>query len=215
MSRRPVLHLIAGPNGAGKTTLYETTIKPRFPTIEFVNADVMAKAEYGHNARTAEEVKFGQAVAQARRDELLKNGTSLVAETVFSHPSKVQLVQHAQSMGHRVWLYHVNVATADQSIKRIGRRVKDGGHDVPEATARARYERNQPLIVEAMRLTDRGFVFDNSAFGQAPAQLVEFRKGRAEKVADDLPTWVTEIYGSRLQRYDVTVDLSPNKTRRR
>ncbi len=51
----PTLHVVAGPNGAGKTTFYTLRLKRLVPDAEFVNADDLALAAFGHVARTATE----------------------------------------------------------------------------------------------------------------------------------------------------------------
>lgn len=192
--RPPTLHLIVGPNGAGKSTLYATAIKTYFPDAAFVNADLLAREKFGHHANTAEEVAYGQAAATALRLDLLRKRLDLVAETVFSHPSKLELVRDAKTSGYQVWIYHVHVETPTLSIKRIARRVAQGGHDVPTDKAVARYARNQPLIRDAIRLADRAFVFDNSVFGQPPRRILEFRHGVAVFVADSLNHWAQSLF---------------------
>jgi len=199
--KRPILHLLAGPNGAGKSTLYATVIQVHFPSTEFVNADLLAAAHFGHHARTADEAAYGQRAADERRKELLAAGRDLVAETVFSHPSKLDLVTDAQARGHEVRLYHVHVATADIAWSRIGRRVDEGGHDVPEDKARERYERNQALILRAAHIADRCYVFDNSTFGQPPRRVLEFRAGELAEVSDRVPGWAQALYREDLTAY--------------
>lgn len=190
----PILHLIVGPNGAGKSTLYSTAIEGRFGKLEFVNADRLAMAKFGHNAETKEEAAYGQKAAERRRAVLLAARRDFVAETVFSHESKLELIRDAQARGFEVWVYHVSVATPTLAIKRIQRRVKEGGHDVPEDKARARYERNQPLIRKAIERADRGFVFDNSDFGKPPRRVLEYVKGEAVFRHETLPNWARTIY---------------------
>lgn len=47
---RPTLHVLAGPNGAGKSTLYASKLQPEYPDLEFVNADLLAQAQFGRPA---------------------------------------------------------------------------------------------------------------------------------------------------------------------
>ncbi|RUT78183.1 zeta toxin family protein, partial [Mesorhizobium sp. M7A.T.Ca.US.000.02.2.1] len=128
----PTLHVIAGPNGAGKTTLYRNRLEKRYPDAEFVNADELALKEFGHPARTAAESARGQELAENRRRELMAERKSLVTESTFSHPSKVDLVREAKAAGYEVVLYHVNVRSPNVSVMRVAHRVDKGGHPVPE-----------------------------------------------------------------------------------
>lgn len=195
----PILHVIAGPNGAGKTTFYELQLR-RLTDAEFVNADRLAEAHLGHVARTAEESALGQRLAQERRDALMEAGESLVVESTFSHPSKVDLVRDALAAGYRVALYHINVRDPDYAVARVEARVEQGGHPAPEDRVRARYARNQPLIREAVLAADRAYVFDNSRLGEPPRRLLSFVDGRVTDVGLDLPAWALALYGEDLPK---------------
>ncbi|MGH6909204.1 MAG: AAA family ATPase, partial [Phenylobacterium sp.] len=147
----PILHILAGPNGAGKTTLYEARVR-QLAKAPFVNADQLSSEALGRHAESREEAELGQSLANARRDALMSAGESLVTESTFSHPSKLDLIRQAKALGYRVFVYHVNVESADDAVARVAAREARGGHPVPEANIRGRYERNQPLIREAVRL---------------------------------------------------------------
>lgn len=198
---RPTLHVIAGPNGAGKTTLYHNEIKHRFPEAEFINADLLAKKHYGHNAVTLEESQTGQRLAEERRRQLMTEGKSLVTESTFSHESKLELIRDAKAAGYAVTLYHVNVRSAELSVNRVASRVAEGGHPVPENKIRERYERNQALIHKATKLADRAYVFDNSKFEQPHTLAIELKQGKALRIGDNVPAWARELYASELAHF--------------
>ncbi|MDR3510643.1 MAG: zeta toxin family protein [Caulobacteraceae bacterium] len=197
----PILHILAGPNGAGKTTLYEAWIR-RLTDAAFVNADRLCLQALGHHALTREDAALGQRLANERREALLAVGASLVTETTFSHPSKLDLITRAQALGYRIVVYHVNVATADFAVARVMAREGHGGHPVPEANVRGRYERNQPLIRQAVLMADRAFVFDNSALGEPPRRLISFVNGHAKAVAPSLPDWAAMLYALDIEHAD-------------
>lgn len=199
--RRPTLHVIAGPNGAGKTTLYKNRLKERFPDVEFVNADELAQREFGHPAQTMEESARGQELAEQRRRELMAARKSLITESTFSHPSKLELVREAKAAGYEVVLYHVNVRSAELSVKRVEARVEQGGHPVPEDRIRGRYERNQPLIREAAKLADRAYIFDNSALGKPHTLAAVLANGKAVRVDELVPAWARELYAEEFKHF--------------
>lgn len=203
MSGKPLFHILAGPNGAGKSTLYRNEIQPRFPNTEFVNADELAQAHYGHPAVTKEESETGQRLAEERRRALMSERKDLATESTFSHPSKVDLVRDAKSAGYEVRLYHVNVRSPDLAVKRVERRVGQGGHTVPENKTRERYERNQPLIHEAAKLADRAYIFDNSDFGKKHTPVLKLIDGQAVRVSNQMPPWARELYAAELRGYSL------------
>jgi predicted ABC-type ATPase len=191
---RPTFHLIAGPNGAGKTTFYEQWLKARIGA-EFVNPDLLVREALGRWSETRAEAKMGQELATARRRALMAAGLSLVTESTFSHPSKLDLVEAVLAAGYRLAVYHLNVADADFAVERVADRAFLGGHPVPEANIRSRYERNGPLIRQAVLRAHFGYVFDNSVDGRPPRLLLSFVAGARVGPRPRLPAWAARLYG--------------------
>ena len=188
---RPTLVMLAGPNGAGKSTLYETRIAPSL-VAPFINADIIQRDELNDgNMNAAYEAAQ---IAAARRVDCLEQGRSFVTETVFSHPSKLDLIQEGRARGFRIALFHICVEHPDLSVARVNERVKEGGHPVPEEKIRHRYDRNGPLIRQAALLSDVAHVFDNSKLNQPPECVLSFNNGKLSYVRPRLPNWALKIY---------------------
>lgn len=153
------LDLVVGPNGAGKTTFVEQRLFPLLPMSTFVNADVIAKQNWPD---APESHSYEAARTAARiRDSLVKLGESFIAETVFSHPSKLDFVAVAKQAGYVVVL-HVITVPVELSIARVAVRVEEGGHHVPEDKIRERHTRLWSLVSQAIDLADQSTVYDNS-----------------------------------------------------
>lgn len=187
---RPTLYMIAGPNGAGKSTLYETKLS--FLDLPFINADQIQKEHLGDSAMDA-SYKAAKIAAEIR-DSLIKAKKSFITESVFSHPSKLELLKEAIDLGYRVVVFHVGVSDSDLSVERVSNRVSEGGHDVPQIKIRQRFDRNKSLIKKAMHLADRGYVFDNSGLNEPPKLLIKFRNGQTDFMADDISLWALDLY---------------------
>ncbi|MGP6089232.1 zeta toxin family protein [Antarctobacter jejuensis] len=193
---RPSLVLLAGPNGAGKSTLYQTRVAPSFAG-PFINADIIQRDELRDPSMNASYK--AATLAAARRAELLAAGQSFATETVFSHPSKLEIIQVARARGYLVIVMHVGVDSPDLSVGRVRGRTEEGGHDVPEDKIRARFARSQPLIRAAVLQADRGMVFDNSRLNQPPQRMLVFTQGRLTQAAPQLPDWILTTYETDLQ----------------
>lgn len=192
---RPSLVLLAGPNGAGKTTLFQTRVAPSFAG-PFINADLIQRDELGDPSM---EASYRAAeIAAGRRADLLDARKSFATETVFSHPSKLDIIAEARARGYMVIVMHVGVDHPDLSVARVRSRTEEGGHDVPETKIRDRYERGQPLIRQAVLLADRGMVFDNSRLNDPPRMVVLFAAGRLVQAEPVLPGWVLTCYAQDL-----------------
>lgn len=188
---RPSLVLLAGPNGAGKTTLYQTRVAPNFAG-PFINADLIQRDEL--KDATMEASYRAAQIATERRAGLLEARKSFATETVFSHPSKLDIITDARSRGYMVIVMHVGVAAPDLSVARVRARTEEGGHDVPEQKIRDRYTRGQPLIRQAVLRADRGMVFDNSRLNAPPHLMLLFAAGRLMQAEPVLPDWVLSGY---------------------
>ena len=167
------LDLVVGPNGAGKSTFVELVLAPLRPGVTVVNADVIAAARWpddpsGHAYDAA-------TVAAATREALIAARVPFIAETVFSHPSKLDLISKTQAAGYTVTL-HVLLVPEHESVQRVAHRVLAGGHDVPEGKIRSRYARLWPLVTDAITRVELAHIFDNSHI-DGPDELAMFAGG--------------------------------------
>lgn len=189
--------LLAGPNGAGKSTFHETRVAPRF-SGPFITANILQRDVLGDMSPAASYT--AAALAATRRAELLAQGLDFVTETVFSHASKLDLIDDARAKGFTIIVLHIGVNSPEISVARVSARIGEGGHAVPEEKIRARYARGGDLIRKAILGADRGMVYDNSRLNEAPTQCLVFAKGRLVFALPILPAWIREIYAADLVR---------------
>jgi predicted ABC-type ATPase len=129
------------------------------------------------------------------RLEFLKLKISFTFETVMSHISKVEFLKAAQEQGFKTYLYYVSTVDPEINIARVQYRVTTGGHPVPEQKIRDRYYRSMGLLMQAVEMTDRTFIFDNSSNGEKAAFLAEIEQAELLKlnpVVTDFPIWFVE-----------------------
>ena len=188
--RRPVAWLIVGINGAGKTTFYERFLRPK-SSAEFVNADEIARERWGEAA--PDHAYDAGRLADERRRELLEKQVSFVAETVFSHPSKLAFVSELRARGYRVHLVYVHVPLP-LARRRVETRVALGGHDVPAEKVRRRYSRVIANVLAAIPLVDRAYLYDNSRADRLHRHVMTFADGRLARIISDPPRWVAQLF---------------------
>lgn len=124
------------------------------------------------------------------RQKLLERGVSFTFETVMSSPDKVALLERARGLGYRTYLYFVATDDPIINISRVRNRVLQGGHPVPDDKVASRYQRSLDLLVDAIRHTDRAYIFDNSSHEQERRWLAEVTDGRRlELKVDSVPAW--------------------------
>ena len=131
---------------------------------------------------------FASVAADFIRQKLLQAKTSFTFETVMSSPDKVALLHKAQQYGYRTYLYYVATEDPEINISRVRYRVKMGGHPVPVDKIVSRYFRSLDLLREAIRYSNRAYIFDNS--GSQQVFVAEITEGhQLELKTEKIPNW--------------------------
>lgn len=167
------LDLVVGPNGAGKSTFVRLVLAPQWPAATFVNADVIAAQRWPDDPAT--HAYEAAAIAAETRRKLIAVGRPFIAETVCSHPSKLDLVDDATRAGFHVAL-HVVMIPEDLAVERVAHRVAAGGHDVPTDKIRARHQRLWGIVAAAVDRCATATFWDNSSF-DGPRLVALFSDG--------------------------------------
>lgn len=160
----PVLHLVAGPNGAGKSTLVSRVLSPT-TRLPFVNADIIAAERWPDAA--ADHAYEASKIATHIRGDLISRRASFITETVFSHASKVELVDLAVARGYLVHLHTIMV---------------------PVEVSQQRHERLWELIVAATERADRAVFYDNTRAKTPFRTVATFARGHLIGAAS-WPAW--------------------------
>lgn len=156
---RPFLLVIAGPNGSGKSSLTNHLRRQGYDFGFYVNPDEIAAELDGPYE---DRVRRAQAIADNRRSEVLLARRSFSFETVFSHPSKLDVLTQARQLGFSTTLFFVSVDDPQISVERVRTRVGLGGHDVPADRIVARYRRTMEMLPDIVACVDRALILDNS-----------------------------------------------------
>lgn len=189
----PSVYVIAGPNGAGKTTFAEVFLPQYADCKFFVNADLIARGMAPFSPESA-NFQAGRLMLQQIR-ALERRKVDFGFETTLAGRAHVRLIQDLKAEGYAIHIFFLWLATVDLALARIGNRVAEGGHDVPERVVRRRFERSIRNFVRHYRpLADAWSLFDNS--GEIPA-LIGFEEGGEQRIID------ARLYGELIDRYKV------------
>lgn len=164
------IFIIAGPNGAGKTTFATEFLQNEADCPLFINADLIAA---GLNPSEPHLVGFqaGRRMLVQIHEHVLK-GESFAFETTLSGLSYARRIPRWREQGYRVKLFFLQLPTHEMAIGRVAQRVLEGGHDVPEAVIRRRFEAGWRNFEQIYRgLVDGWILYDNS--GDEPKLLKE------------------------------------------
>jgi predicted ABC-type ATPase len=161
--------IIAGANGAGKTTFAEEFLPKEAACPEFVNADLIAA---GLSPFQPERVAFTAGrLMLGRIAELVTAEKTFAFETTLSSRCYLRMIPKWQSAGYIVKLYFLKLPDADFAIRRVEERVHLGGHHIPTATIRRRFERGLTnLKKHYLSIVDEWEIYDGS---QRPPELLQ------------------------------------------
>ncbi|RYF28630.1 MAG: hypothetical protein EOO33_00205 [Comamonadaceae bacterium] len=191
-------HLLAGPNGAGKSTLYRALVRDGVlgPPLEFVNADLHERDHLQHIPDAQTRSQAARTWADARRAELLAARIPFASETVFSHPSKLALIESAQRQGFTVALHVVALDEPERLLDRVAQRVREGGHPVPAERILARYPRTMSNLAQAVRLADVAYLYDAMDIADGGPRLAAVRTaGASQLLPGTVAPWVRQMLG--------------------
>ena len=134
----PSVVVLAGPNGAGKSTSASAILKDALGVDEFVNADVIARGLSGFEPERA-AMAAGR-IMLARLRDLAGHRRSFAFETTLASRSFAPWLTNLIGTGYQFHLVFLWLPSPDMAVARVAARVREGGHDVPEATIRRRYQ---------------------------------------------------------------------------
>ena len=130
--------IIAGPNGAGKSTFAKRYLPHATGCSIFVNADEIAAA-LSPGRPEAAAVRAGRLMLQTLA-AYAREGRSFAFETTLSGRGYVRMIKRWQHTSYHVKLVFLSLNSAEQAIERVARRVRAGGHHIPEDVIRRRFD---------------------------------------------------------------------------
>ena len=161
-SKTKILYIFAGPNGSGKSTLIANLYLNKKLDVEYVNADIYCKTIFANVLDETECNAKAMFYTTSKVQDYINLGKSFCYETVFSHISKVDLIKKAKDNGYKIISTFVYTNSPLINIKRVQKRVKQGGHNVPNEKIISRYKRSLELSKTLKQLSDIYNEFDNS-----------------------------------------------------
>jgi predicted ABC-type ATPase len=135
MSKKIII--IAGPNGAGKTTFARTFLPQEAQCPRFINADLIAAGLAPFAPQTA-AIRAGRLMLEEIAS-CVTRGESFAFETTLSGVGYLAHIKAWRAAGYHVSLFFLSLPNAEVAIARVAERVRQGGHDIPEAVIRRRF----------------------------------------------------------------------------
>jgi predicted ABC-type ATPase len=170
-----VLEIIGGPNGSGKSTFAKVHLREKHDT-PYVNSDMIARG-LTLNGNEMAQFEAGRIMLQTI-DKYLQENRSFGFETTLSGRMWTSQIEQVKKQGYKIIIYFIYVNSIAVSLKRIKNRVKHGGHDIPKAIVKRRFERTFSNFIKLYApLADEWYIIDNSNNG---TEIANMKNGKME-----------------------------------
>jgi predicted ABC-type ATPase len=207
-ARVPRIYVLAGTNGAGKSSIAGAMFLRA--GVEFFNPDQATRLIRARNPGATEADANSAAWRQGKRllERAIAERLSFAFETTLGGTTMTALLERGLASGIEVRVWYVGLSTPELHIARVRARVAKGGHDIPEARVRARYDSSRLNLIRLLpRLTELR-LYDNSAdadpgAGAAPEPrlLLHMLGGKVVRCGPlaQTPDWARPIVAAALK----------------
>ena len=202
------LFVLAGVNGAGKSSLGGAALQAS--GAEFFNPDIAATRLRTQQPGLSASQANGLAWTLGRRglERALAESLTYAFETTLGGNSIAKLLLEGARAGAQVHVWYAGLATPELHLRRIAARVAAGGHDIPEAKVRERFDASRSNLVKLMphlaslRVYDNSFEADPRA-GRRPQPVlllhVQNRRVVACAPLPSVPAWAKPLLAAALR----------------
>ena len=122
-------------------------LRSEAPGLHFVNADLIAAGLSPPNRGTGVEAAAGRLML-AEINSLAGQGRSFAFETTLAGRSYLRRIDRWRRDGYWVVLVFLSLGRPADAVRRVAERVRQGGHPVPEAVVRRRFDAGQRNLYE-------------------------------------------------------------------
>ncbi len=167
-SRRAAsIFVLSGGNGAGKSSIGGAALLES--GITFYNPDEAARSIALRNAHldpmpTQAEINAAAwSKGRALLERAIAQRLDFAFETTLGGQTITELLEKAADEGITVRVWFAGLASVELHLDRVRRRVARGGHDIPEAKIRERYDRARENLIRLLPRLTAVRLYDNSA----------------------------------------------------
>jgi predicted ABC-type ATPase len=129
--------------------------------IEYVNADAIASGLSPLNPESM-AMQAGRLMLE-RMNVLAESRADFAFETTLAARTFAPFLRSCKAEGYVVSLVYFWLPSVELAVERVARRVASGGHSIPEAVIRRRYDRGRRNLIELyLPLSDGWLILDNA-----------------------------------------------------
>ena len=206
----PSIVVLAGTNGAGKSSVAGEAL--RQAGGEYFNPDEAARRLRERFPHLSTSEANARAWHQGRRllERAISERLRFAFETTLGGRTLTGLLLKAANVGIPVRVWYVGLASADLHVARVQARVRRGGHAIPEARIRQRFDTSRANLVRLLPHLAELRLFDNSeerdpTVGEQPRPrlILHVKNGRIQTASPlaEVPEWAKPIVMAAIRQY--------------
>jgi len=205
---RSCIYVLAGTNGAGKSSVAGAMFLAK--GTDYFNPDEAAHKILAANPGITQAEANSIAWHEGKRllERAIAEGLNFAFETTLGGHTITALLDSALSAGLQVRVWYVGLRDVELHIARVQARVARGGHAIPEANIRDRFDRSRLNLIQLMPKLTELRVYDNS--GEAdpeegatpePMLLLHMVDGNVVNSCDltTTPAWAKPIMAAAMK----------------
>lgn len=206
--RAPRIYVLAGTNGSGKSSVLGATVRAN--GADYFNPDEAARRIRSVSPGVSQADANGSAWQEGKRllERAIAERLDFAFETTLGGDTMTALLERAAEGGAEVRVWFVGLESPELHLARVRARVAKGGHDIPEADIRRRFDaarlnliRLLPRLTE-LRVYDNGEEADPAAgVPPTPRLVLHLASGRILNPGDlpVTPGWAKPIVAGALK----------------
>jgi predicted ABC-type ATPase len=202
------IYVLAGVNGAGKSSLGGAMFRAR--NADYYNPDETARkilAIHHHLDLTAANAHAWE-MGRALLEKAIAQNLDFAFETTLGGKTITSMLVSAAASGTEIRVWYAGLANVELHLTRVRSRVRRGGHDIPEADIRRRWNASRENLIRLLPHLAELRMFDNSREGDpargappAPTLVLEMVAGKiiGPKNLDRTPEWAKPVVAAALR----------------
>ena len=203
------IYVLAGTNGAGKSSIAGAMFVQA--GAAYFNPDEAARLIRARNPGLTQEQANGAAWREGTRllERAIVERRLFAFETTLGGKTITALLQRALASGIEVRVWYIGLGSPELHLERVRARVARGGHDIPEARIRARYDSGRLNLIRLLPQLTELRVYDNSAdadphagVAPEPRPILHMVGGKVVRSCPlaETPEWAKAILAAALTR---------------
>ena len=200
--------MLAGVNGAGKSSIGGAAI--HHAGAHYFNPDEAAGRLVQAHPGLGQREANGAAWEEGRRllERAIHERLDFAFETTLGASTMTKMLIQAAESGFEIHVWYAGLASVEMHLARVRARVRGGGHDIPEADIRRRFQSSRMNLIQLLPHLASVRVYDNSiegdpAKGHAPSpRLLLHRERDRIRAPQDLamtPEWAKPVVAAALK----------------